>query len=372
MRILFTGGGTGGHITPIVAVVRELKTIAEHEQILDLEFFYMGPTDFGMDMLKEEEIFVVPILSGKMRRYFSWKNIVDAAKLVVGVTQGLWNMFLLTPDVVFSKGGYGAIPAVIAAGLFRIPLVIHESDAIPGRVSVFSARFAARVGISFASAREYFPKEKTALVGVPIRKRIFGGNKKEAKDSFSIFSEKPVVGIIGASQGAQKINEVVLGVLKELTREYEIIHQTGTSNLGDIKDETSVILEKEGKESYHPFGFLDEGRLRDFFASSDLVVSRGSATSIFEIAAWAKPAILIPLENSAQGHQRKNAYDYAAIGAAIVVEEANLSPHILLAEIEKVLGNPELMKKMSESAQRFARIDSAGIIAREILKLGIH
>lgn len=372
MRILFTGGGSGGHITPIVAILRELKTIAEEEQILDLELFYMGPEDFTIDMLKDEEVKIVPIATGKLRNYFSWQNFTDPPKIALGVAQALWNVFLIMPDVVFSKGGYGAIPAIIASALFRLPLVIHESDAVPGRANLFSARFAKRIGISFAVAAEYFPKEKVALVGVPVRKRIFGGNKKEAKDGLGIFSEAPVIGVMGGSRGSQKVNEALVGILKELAAEYEIVHQTGTKNLADIKSETSVVLESAGKERYHPFGFLDEGRVRDFFAASDLIISRASATAIFEIAAWAKPAILIPLGTSAQDHQRKNAYEYASNGAAVVIEEANLSPHILLSEIKKVLGNPEQMKKMAASAQRFARIDSGGIIAREILKLGIH
>lgn len=373
MRILFTGGGTGGHITPIVAVARELKTIAEKEQILDLQLFYAGPEDdFAKKLLGEEDIIFIPVSSGKLRNYFSFQNFTDIFKIFFGTLQAVWNLFLVMPDVIFSKGGYGALPAVLAAVLFRIPLIIHDSDAIPGKVSKFSGRFAKRVGIAFSSAAEFFPKEKTALVGIPVRKRILGGNKKDARDDLEVFSELPVVSFMGGSQGAMKINESALGILRELTDEFEIIHQTGAKNYEDIKAEASVILESAHKDRYHPFGFLEEGKLRDFFASSDLIVSRASATAIFEIAALGKPAVLIPLRNSAQDHQRKNAYEYASGGAAVVIEEANLSPHLLLAEIKKAMSSPEKLKKMSEAAQRFARIDSAEIIAREILKLGIH
>ncbi len=373
MRLLFTGGGSGGHITPIVAVIRELKQIASREQILDLQFFYAGPEDdFAKNLLREEGVTFVSIASGKLRNYFSLNNFADFFKLVMGIIQALWNLFLIMPDVVFSKGGYGALPSVVAAALYRIPLIIHDSDAEPGKVNSFSARFASRIGIAFPSAANFFPPAKTALVGVPIRKHIFGGGGEEAKERLSVFSKLPVLGIIGGSQGSQKINEAIIGVLKELANEFEIVHQTGTKNYEEVAGEAKVILEIGKAEHYHPFPFFDEERLRDFYAVADLLIARASATIIFEIAAWGKPSILIPLRNAAQDHQRKNAYGYAVDGAAVVIEETNLSPHILLAEIKKIISNREQMRKMSEAAQRFARINSAEVIAREILKLGIH
>lgn len=372
MRIVFTGGGTGGHFFPILSIIRELKQRAEDEHILDLQMFYIGPDTFAEDLLKEEQIVIIPIASGKWRRYFSLQNFIDVFKIASGIVQALWNMFLIMPDVVFSKGGYGALPTVVAAALFRIPLIIHESDAIPGKVNRFAARFADRIGIAFNAAGEFFPKDKVALVGIPIRKRILGGNRDEAKESLGIFSQQPVVSFIGASQGAQKINESVVEVLKELTDAYEVLHQTGAKNYDSVTAEAKAVLEFTHKERYHPFGFLSESAIRDFYVASDLIVSRAGASSIFEIAAWGKPSILLPLHNSAQDHQRKNAFEYAGLGAATVIEDDNLTPHILLNEIKKILDNPELMKKMGLAAQQFARIDSAQIIAEEILKLGVH
>ncbi|MBI3274010.1 MAG: UDP-N-acetylglucosamine--N-acetylmuramyl-(pentapeptide) pyrophosphoryl-undecaprenol N-acetylglucosamine transferase [Candidatus Colwellbacteria bacterium] len=372
MRILFTGGGTGGHIFPIVAIIRELKRIAEEERILDLEIFYMGPDDFAKKGLAEEEVFSLFIKTGKWRRYFSFANVLDVFITVQAILRALWNMFFIMPDAVFSKGGYGALPAVAAAWILKIPLIIHESDAVPGRVNLMSRRFAKRIAIAFPGAKSFFPKEKTAFTGVPIRKRILGGNKDEARDTFGIFSANPVIGIMGSSQGAQKINNAVLGILKELTDEFEILHQTGEKNYEGVAEESHVILESGNKEQYHPVGFMDEGTMRDFYCISDLIISRASATSIFEIAAWGKPSIIIPLRNAAQGHQRENAYEYAAEGACAVIEEENLSPHILFAEIKKVFGDSEGKKKMGEAAQRFSRIDSAEVIARELLKMGLH
>lgn len=372
MRILFTGGATGGHFFPIIAVAREIKRVAEEERILDLEFFYMGPDDFSAELLRAEDIAVVQVMSGKLRSYASFKNITDMVKLFGGVFQAIWNIFLITPDVVFSKGGFGALPAVIAAIILRIPLVIHESDAVPGKVNRFAAPFARRIGIAFTGAAQFFPQKKVALVGIPIRKRLLGGKIDLAREDLQIFSDKQVVAVIGASQGAQKLNDATLGILRELTETYEVLHQTGAKNLEEVKQEADVILEFGHKERYHAFGFLDEIGMRDFYMTADLLISRSGASSIFEIAAWAKPSILIPLRIAAQDHQRKNAYEYAASGATIVIEEENLTPHILMAEIKKVLDNPGLMQRMRQAAQKFARIDAAELIAQEILKIGLH
>lgn len=372
MRILFTGGGTGGHFFPLIAVIRELKQIAEEERIADLSLFYMGPQRLGKEVLREERVISIPLMTGKFRRYLSLMNIVDFFKLLIGTVQAFWNMFFIMPDVVFSKGGYGALPAVIAAALLKIPLIIHESDAVAGRVNRFSARFADRIGIAFEQTAEFFPKEKTARVGIPVRRRILGGNRERAKENLDIFSTKPVVAIMGGSQGALKLNNAVLEILKELTDDYEVIHLTGAEHFNDISSEARVILESYHHERYHSFAFLDEGDLRDFYTAADLVVSRAGASSIFEIAASGKPSMLIPLRNAAQDHQRKNAYEYASTGAAAVIEETNLTPHILLAEIKKHLENHEELQNMGHAAQRFARIDSGELIAREILKLALH
>lgn len=372
MRILFTGGGTGGHFFPILAVIRELKRAAEEEQILDLELFYMGPDGFGEDMLREEDVVCIRVMSGKLRRYGSARNILDIFKTGAGILQAFWNTFLIMPDVVFSKGGYGAAPAVVVSAAFRIPLIIHESDAIPGKVNAFSSRVARRIAIAFPGAAAFFPKEKTALVGVPIRTRILGGARDGARENFDVFSAVPVVGVMGASQGAEKINDALLGILKEITDGYEVIHQTGEKNYEEVRTEARVILEFGHAERYHPYGFFDEAQMRDFYAASDLIVSRAGASSIFEIAANGKPCILIPLASAAQDHQRKNAYEYAGEGGAVIIEEGNLTPHILYAEIKKLTDDPGKMKRMGESAKNFARADSAEIIAKEILKLGVH
>lgn len=371
MRILFTGGGTGGHFFPIIAIAREIKDIAEEERILDTQFFYVGPESPGEEVLEKEGVVISRITTGKVRRYFSFWNFVDALKIVYGLAQSFWKLFILMPDAVFSKGGYGSFPVLFVARIYRLPVIIHESDIIPGRVNKWAAKFASRVAVSFSKTAALFPADKVAVTGNPVRKRILGGNANEAREEFKAFTEKPVVFIIGGSQGSQVLNDTMLGILKDLVKRYEVIHQTGVKNYEDVVLQARLIL--EGKMGdYHVYPFLDEGQLRNAYLLSDIIVSRAGAGAIFEIAAWGKPSILVPLKDAAQNHQRENAYEYGRAGAAIIIEEANLTPQILLHEIGSVIGDKERLKKMSESAQRFARIDGTEVIAREILKLGLH
>ncbi|OGZ96662.1 MAG: undecaprenyldiphospho-muramoylpentapeptide beta-N-acetylglucosaminyltransferase [Candidatus Sungbacteria bacterium RIFCSPLOWO2_02_FULL_51_17] len=372
MRILFTGGGTGGHFYPIIAVARELRKLAEEERILDLQLFYIGPDDFGREDLIKDNIIYYRVFSGKLRHYFSPMNALDSLFILLGILQAAIKLLALMPDVIFSKGGYGSIPVLFVAHLYRIPVIIHESDTIPGKVNRWSSKFARRIAVSFDSSAAFFPKGRVALTGNPVRKRIFGGNIEEAKTDLNILTENPVILITGGSQGAEKINNAVLEVLPNLLEHYEIIHQAGEKKFEDATIQANATLSSADKTRYHLYPFLRESQLRQAYAVSHLVIARAGSGSIFEIAAMGKPSILIPLKNAAQDHQRKNAFEYAKAGAADVVEEDNLSPHILLAEVEKLFRNPAKMKAMGEAAQKFARIDAAEVIAREILHIGLH
>ncbi len=374
VRVLFTGGGTGGHFFPIIAVARELRRVAEEEQIINLEFFYAGPDDFGEENLEKEDIFPIRIISGKRRRYASWQNFFDIFKIGIGILQAFWKLFVITPDVIFSKGGYGSIPILFVARLYLIPVIIHESDAMPGAVNAWAAKFAKRIAISFSTSAKYFPDHKIALTGNPIRKKLIGGNKKDAKENLGIILDTiPVIFFIGGSQGAQKINEAVIEKLPDYIVRYEVLHQTGKNNFEDTTLQTHSVLENiENKDRYHPIAFFDEQTLHDAYAACDLVVARAGSGMIFEIASVGKPAILIPLKNSAQNHQRENAYAYAKNGAALVIEEDNLTPYLLFTEITTLLKNKKSLAEMAQAAEKFSRLDAAETIAREIIKLGLH
>ncbi|KKS37872.1 MAG: hypothetical protein A3G49_02035 [Candidatus Sungbacteria bacterium RIFCSPLOWO2_12_FULL_41_11] len=372
MRILFTGGGSGGHFYPIIAVARELKKIAEEEKIVDLKLFYIGPIFIGEEDLKKEGIIYYPLATGKIRRYVSFYNITDLFKTFFGILRAFWKLFVILPDVIFSKGGFGAFPVLFTARLYRIPVIIHESDAVPGIVNKWSAKFAKRIAVAFGVSVKFFSPEKTVVSGNPIRKKLLGANAAEAKMNISVFSGDPIIFFNGGSQGSENLNNAVIGILPQLIKKYEVIHQAGKKNYKAVAEETSVLLERMGKEKYHLFDFLSEDRIREIYAVSNLIVSRAGSSSIFEIAAMQKPSILIPLSNSAQNHQRENSYEYAKTGSCTVIEEDNLSPHLLLNDIEKIFEHPDIQKKMMESAQKFSRIDASEIIAREIIKLGLH
>lgn len=373
MKIIFTGGGTGGHFYPVIAVIESIRAIAEKHKLVEMELIYMSDSEYDKEALFEERVRFVKISAGKVRRYFSFLNFTDAIKTGIGIFTTLLKVYVDLPDVIFSKGGYAAFPVVFAARFFGIPLIIHESDSVPGKVNAWSGKFAKRIAISFPTASNFFPPEKTALVGNPLRKEFLIGTREGAKQFLGLEEGTPVILITGGSQGAQAINEIILDGLLELVEKYQIIHQCGANNLAETKARAGVILEKSKfKNRYHLFGFLNKDSLKMSYSSSDLVIARAGAGTIFEIANSGVPSILIPLENSAQDHQKGNAYDYASAGAGDVLEQTNLTFHILQSEITRILSNKEKLEQMKKSALAFSKPEAAEKIAQEIIKLGLE
>lgn len=367
-----TGGGTGGHFYPLLAVIRALKKMAEEEKLVQLELVYLSDYLVDETALREEGVEFVRVSAGKMRRYFSLFNFTDLFKTILGVLRATTYIFWQMPDVVFAKGGYASFPALVAARIFRIPVIIHESDAAPGRVNRWAGKFSRKVAVSFPESAKYFPAQKTILTGNPVRARVLGGNMEEAESIFG-YSNLPTILVLTGSQGAVKINDVVIDILPELLKDFRVIHQCGKNNHENVVKRTSVVLASEElKSRYRLFGFLDESSLRNAALLSSLIVSRAGAGAIFEMAAWGKPSLLIPIYASAQDHQRENAYAYARAGGAMVIEETNLAPHLLLAEIRKLMKDRPRREQMSHSASSFAKIDAAEILARHILSLGLE
>ena len=373
MKILLTGGGTGGHFYPLMAVAKALNAVADQEKIANLELVYMAEHPYDRNILLQNGIKFKKIYSGKIRRYFSFLNVIDAAKLIPGVLKSIFGMYLDFPDVVFSKGGYESFPPVLAARILGIPIIIHESDAIPGKANVWAGKFAKRIAVSFDGSAEYFPRSNAAVVGNPVRKEFFIREVLGAKEYFKLEDGTPTIFIFGGSQGAKNINDNVLDILPELLPDYQIIHQCGENNYQECRGRTDLILENlPFKNRYKLFPSLEFGEMRMAYGAADLAVSRAGSGSIFEIAASGLPSIIIPLDGSAQEHQRKNAYAYAKSGAAAVIEEGNLKPHILKSEIDRLFADKEEMAKMSEAAKQFAKPDAAEKIAREIIRLAIE
>ena len=372
MHIVLTGGGTGGHLYPIIAITRDIKNLIQQNSsqlpqsvASSVEFMFIGPPSIGEQDLVKEGISHKTILAGKIRRYASLQNILDMIKLPLGFLQSLWHLFVFMPNAVFSKGGYGSVPVVLAAWVYRIPVLIHESDSIPGLANKFCAKFSKRIAISFMDAAQYFPKEKTALTGNPVRSGIFDGSKDEAKRIFGLSGIKPVLLFLGGSQGAQALNDVIFSSLPNLLLRCEIIHQCGEGNYESLKQ----MIKPQTSAGYFLFPFLNEEQMRQAYAAADLVISRAGAGSIAEIATLGKPSILVPLPNSAADHQVKNALEYAKFGATLVLEQMNFTPNLLQNRIFALLDNPDLLKKMSENALKFNPPDAAAKIAQEVLSI---
>jgi UDP-N-acetylglucosamine--N-acetylmuramyl-(pentapeptide) pyrophosphoryl-undecaprenol N-acetylglucosamine transferase len=371
MKILLTGGGTGGHFYPLIAIAEKLNELAEKQKIVNLKLYYMSDAPYDKRMLFENGISYVQIPTGKMRLYFSLKNFSDMIKTAIGAFFGLLSMFFIYPDVVVSKGGYAAFPAVFAAKLLRIPVIVHESDSFPGRLNVWTAKFAQRVAVSWPEAAEHLPKEKTALTGQPIRKDVLHGSPDGAFDFFKLSSTLPVIYVVGGSSGAEMINNVLIDTLPELVTRYQIIHQTGTKLFDDVKSRSSLVLENsEYKGHYVPLPYLNNLATRMAAGAATLIISR-AGSSLFEIASWGVPSIIIPITNSNGNHQRKNAFSYARAGACEVIEEGNLSSHVLIAEIDRLIQNKERLAQMKEHALAFASPRAAEKIAQEALNIAL-
>lgn len=375
MKIVFTGGGTGGHFYPIIAIVDALLDIADKQNLLPPELFYIGPEPFDERALFEHNIRFVQAPAGKIRNYASMHNYFDMIKIAIGTVKSVFLLFKIFPDVVFSKGGYASVPAVMAARILRIPVIIHDSDAVPGRANLWASTFARRIAISYPDAIQLFPEKirgKIAYTGNPVRKSIAQPANEGVYEFLELSRDIPTILILGGSQGAMRINDTILEALPLLLEKYQIIHQTGEKNFAEVSGTASVALENNPyKNRYKPFPYLQELAIRMCVGAASIIVSRAGSGSIFEIATWQKPAILIPIPEDVSRDQRHNAFAYMRAGACVVVEEKNLSPHVLSAEIDLLMAHPEVREQMTVAAQKFKRLDAAEVLANEIIRIAL-
>lgn len=371
MKILFTGGGSGGHFYPIIAIAEQVLAIASAERLITPQLFFMAPEPYDQGLLYEHAINFIRVPTGKARNEGLSRNAVDAVRTVVAVLRAVWKVWTLYPDVVVGKGGYGSFPALFAARFWKIPVLIHESDTVPGRVNAWAGKFAARIALSFPQAAASFPEGRVAHTGNPLRSDIVAPRTAASRGDFGLADGTKTIFVIGGSLGSQRINEVVLQTLPELLKDYEVIHQTGKENLSDIVARSKVLLQEHPRKgSYHPVGYLATEKMAAAGMLSDLIISRSGST-LFEIAAWGKPSLLIPLPEAHGDHQRENAYAYAETGAADVLEESNLTVTILLNEVRHILNDELRRTLMAERARRFAKTDAAAVIAREVLDIAL-
>ncbi|KKU15353.1 hypothetical protein A3A20_01710 [Candidatus Wolfebacteria bacterium RIFCSPLOWO2_01_FULL_45_19] len=368
IRIALTGGGSGGHIYPLIAVVEELQFLAVTLG-MELDIRYFGDPGEYKELFAANGIRITRVASSKLRRYFSIMNVLDAFKFFIGIIQAWWKIFFFMPNVIFSKGGPGALPVILAGRFYRVMVVIHESDSIPGRTNSISAKFAARIAVSFSSAAKYFQErgfQNTALTGNPVRPSIFKNipSQNYAKDSLGFDSSLSLILVLGGSRGALHLNNFVVDNMQTFTAKYQVLHQTGIKHYSRVLEQTKSMAGPR----YKAVAYFDD--IKTVLSAADLVVSRAGAGSIFEIAAFGKPAILVPLpEDVVGGHQIRNAYDFANSGAAIVIEEENLLNSIFIAQVNKILDDPAKKTEMSEASKQFFKPNAGRVIAEEILKL---
>jgi UDP-N-acetylglucosamine--N-acetylmuramyl-(pentapeptide) pyrophosphoryl-undecaprenol N-acetylglucosamine transferase len=373
MTIAFTGAGSGGHFYPIIAIAEAIHDIVRERKLVAPKLYYLAPSPFDQKALFENGIAYIYVPAGKVRRYASLKNVTDFFVTLFGTLYALTLLFRLYPDIIVSKGGYGGVPTLLAARILRIPVVIHESDAKPGRANLLAARFAKRIAISFESAAAYFPertRKNIARTGIPIRKALTRVETEGARQYLGLEDGIPTVVVFGGSQGSVRINETILAALPDLVSFANIIHQTGEAHYKNISAIAKVELAQHPHaDRYHPVNYLNDISLQRVAGVANAIVSRAGANSIAEIGYWRKPAILIPIPESISHDQRTNAYAYARTGAATVLEEDNLTPHLLVSEIKHILDNPEISKKMSDAAIGFTDPDAAKILAEQVLAI---
>ena len=375
-KVLYTGGSSGGHIFPLIAVHEIVKFISLESKI-DYDGFYVGSPGFLSNELQISGLKVKKIKGGKIRNYFSISNFLDPFKVFYSFFESLVYLLLIMPDVVFSKGGEGAWVVSIVAKWYNIPILMHESDAIPGKANLLTSKISTRIGLSFNESAEYFKinKDKIALIGNPVRASILAGINDESINKKSLNLDETIITllVIGGSQGAVRLNDFILNNLKTLLREVQIIHQTGSNWYNEVVNEFEFLksnLSDVQIKRYHPYPFLSTQNYRNALKISDCIFSRASSGAIFEIAAFNKPSILYPLKESANDHQRINAYAYARTGAAIVMEEENLLPSLFLDNLKKILYAKDVKNKMILAAKDFSRPRAAELLAKEIFELG--
>ena len=320
-RIILTGGGTAGHVTPNIALLPALKE-------LGYDIHYIGSYNgIERELIEQLGIPYHGISSGKLRRYFSMQNFTDPFRVLKGFGEARKLIKVLDPDVIFSKGGFVSVPVVMAGRQCKVPTICHESDMTPGLANKLSIPSATKVCCTFPETLNHLPKEKAVLTGSPIRQELLTGDAEAARAFCGFKDNKPVIMVVGGSLGAVPVNKAVRAILPELLKEFNIIHLCG-------KGKTDESL--QGTEGYVQYEYIKD-ELKDLFALADIIVSRAGANAICEFLALQKPNLLVPLSAAAsRGDQILNARSFERQGFSIVIEEEELTDELFLESIKKL------------------------------------
>lgn len=335
LKIIMTGGGSAGHVTPNLALVPELKKSG-------YEIRYIGSKDgIEKNIIENEKIQYFSISSGKLRRYFDIKNFSDPFKVIKGIFEAASIIKKEKPNIVFSKGGFVSVPVVIGAYLSKVPVIIHESDITPGLANKLSMPYCSKVCVTFPEALEHIKNDKAVLTGTPIRQELFKGSKILGNKLCGFDNGKQVILIIGGSLGSKAINELIRENLEKLLTKYNIIHICGKGNCDEKLNNIT---------GYKQYEYVNE-ELPNLMNAADLVISRAGANAIFELLALKKPNILIPLSKKAsRGDQILNAASFEKCGYSMVIQEEEINSDILLSKIEEVLKNKDTYIKAMNSS----------------------
>ncbi|MFT8322699.1 MAG: undecaprenyldiphospho-muramoylpentapeptide beta-N-acetylglucosaminyltransferase [Bacillus sp. (in: firmicutes)] len=339
-KIVFTGGGTAGHVTPNIAIIKELNK-------KEWDIHYIGSKKgIEKELIEKINISYYSISSGKLRRYLSAENIKDIFKVLKGCLDARKVLKKIKPDVVFSKGGFVSVPVVIAASMLKIPVIIHESDLTPGLANKIALRFSSKIFTSFEETINYLPKEKSKCIGSPIRKDILTGSATAGRHFLDFTSAKPIITVMGGSLGAKKINEAIRENLEELTKKYQIVHLCGKGNVAEAFT---------NNRSYKQLEYVHD-ELADILAATSFVITRGGSNAIFEFLALQLPMLIIPLsKQQSRGDQILNAKSFSKKGYSLTLEEEALTPDTFLAMVQELDDKQELLKNaMNENAKQDA------------------
>ncbi|MBQ9588553.1 MAG: undecaprenyldiphospho-muramoylpentapeptide beta-N-acetylglucosaminyltransferase [Butyrivibrio sp.] len=351
-KIVLTGGGSAGHVTPNIALIPALKKAG-------FEIYYIGSYN-GIEkkLIEDYNIPYFGIATGKLRRYFDPKNFTDPFRVLKGFTEAISLLKRIQPDVVFSKGGFVSVPVVRAAGFLKIPYIVHESDMTPGLANKLSMSGAKKICCNFPETMRLLPADKAVLTGTPIREELGKGSKQAGKEFCGFTDDKPVLMVIGGSLGAQSVNETVRYALPRLLHDFNVVHICGNDKMDNLR------LSVPG---YKQFEYV-KNELKDIFAMADIVVSRAGANSICELLALKKPNILIPLSTkSSRGDQMLNAKSFEQQGFSLVIDNDELDEDILVETIQDLYERRELfIENMSKSNLHSATNTIIQIINEEI------
>ncbi|MEV5504227.1 UDP-N-acetylglucosamine--N-acetylmuramyl-(pentapeptide) pyrophosphoryl-undecaprenol N-acetylglucosamine transferase [Nonomuraea fuscirosea] len=371
LRLLITGGGTGGHTYPALTTLSAVQRRQVPHDVL-----WVG-TASGLEarITAEHGIPFKAITTGKLRRRPNLKelgtNIADVFRIPVGVFQAVGHAARYLPDVVLSTGGYVAVPIGVAAKLIRRPLVMHEQTTVVGLANRILARLATRIALSHESSLDYLPasaRPKAVVTGNPIRPALLQGNRAAAYDLFGLTFEVPLIYVTGGAQGSRQINTLIAEILPRLLRHAQIVHQCGPALIDEMR---AVPLPPDLADRYHPVPYVGE-ELPDLFAAADVVISRSGAGTVSELTAIGKPSVLVPLIPTGGDEQRKNAGYLASAGAARALLEPRPTGDMLLAELMPLLADPGLRQAMGQAAAGLGRLDAADALCDVLLDAANH